>query len=109
MNSACAVVASHAIGSVPFLVEDGKNGLINKDGDTEDLYNKVKYFLEHPHERREMAKNAYRTMTEDNDGRMECRKCSGEVFAAGGKHPPWRAFSGIMDGRCLQQSGDIEG
>ena len=25
MNSACAVVASHAIGSVPFLLKDGEN------------------------------------------------------------------------------------
>jgi glycosyltransferase involved in cell wall biosynthesis len=28
MNSACAVVASHAIGSVPFLLKDGENGFI---------------------------------------------------------------------------------
>jgi len=30
MNSGCAVVASHAIGSVPFLMKDGENGLIYK-------------------------------------------------------------------------------
>lgn len=32
MNSGCAVVASHAIGSVPFLIRDGVNGLIYKTG-----------------------------------------------------------------------------
>ena len=42
MNSGCAVVASHAIGSVPFLLKNGENGLIYKDGDEEDLYNKGK-------------------------------------------------------------------
>ena len=35
MNSGCAVVASHVIGSVPFLIQDGKNGFIYRDGDEE--------------------------------------------------------------------------
>lgn len=30
MNSGCAVVASHAIGSVPFLINDGENGLYTR-------------------------------------------------------------------------------
>lgn len=62
MNSACAVVASHAIGSVPFLIEDGKNGLIYQDGNLDDLYRKVKYLLEHEKERRQISINAYETM-----------------------------------------------
>ena len=33
MNSGCAIVASHAIGSVPFLLEHNVNGLIYKYGD----------------------------------------------------------------------------
>lgn len=64
MNSACAVVASHAIGSVPFLIEDGKNGLIYQDGNLEDLYQKVKWLLDHNDDRCQIAENAYRTMTE---------------------------------------------
>jgi glycosyltransferase involved in cell wall biosynthesis len=32
MNSGCAVVASHAIGSTPFLISDGQNGLIYQSG-----------------------------------------------------------------------------
>ncbi len=62
MNSACAVVASHAIGSVPFLVQNKENGFIYKDGDLDDLYNKVKYLLENFEERKKVAKNAYDTM-----------------------------------------------
>jgi len=62
MNSACAVVASKAIGSVPFLIEDGVNGLIYKDGDIDDLYQKVKYLLDNDIKRRLLAKNAYQTM-----------------------------------------------
>lgn len=64
MNSACAVVASHAIGSVPFLIENGRNGLIYKDGNLDDLYQKVKWLLDYSEERKEIAKNAYTTMTE---------------------------------------------
>ncbi len=46
MNSGCAVVASHAIGSVPFLIENGSNGLVYKNGDMECLYNKVARLLD---------------------------------------------------------------
>ncbi|MBO5341803.1 MAG: glycosyltransferase family 4 protein [Lachnospiraceae bacterium] len=37
MNSGCAVVASHAIGAVPFLLKHEKNGLIYKSGDVAEL------------------------------------------------------------------------
>lgn len=62
MNSGCAVVASHAIGSVPYLIDDGKNGLIYKNGDLDDLYNKVKYLLDNDEKRDEIGKNAYETL-----------------------------------------------
>ena len=64
MNSACAVVASHAIGSVPFLINDGENGFIYKNGDDDDLFNKVKFLLDNPEKRKEMSLNAYKTMAE---------------------------------------------
>ena len=64
MNSACAVVASHAIGSVPFLINDGENGFIYKNGDEDDLFNKVKFLLDNPEKRKEMSLNAYKTMAE---------------------------------------------
>lgn len=64
MNSGCAVVASHAIGSVPFLIENKKNGLIYKDGDFEDFYKKVKILLDNKEKRQELSKNAYFTMSE---------------------------------------------
>ncbi len=62
MNSACAVVASHAIGSVPYLIKDNENGLIYKDGDEDDLYDKVKFLLDNPSKRIEFGKKAYETM-----------------------------------------------
>lgn len=64
MNSACAVVASHAIGSVPLLVEDGKNGFIYKNGDEDDLFEKTRFLLDNPEKRVEVSKKAYRTISE---------------------------------------------
>lgn len=64
MNSACAVVASHAIGSVPFLIDDGKNGFIYKNGDEDSLYERVVQLVKNPGLREEMGRNAYRTLAE---------------------------------------------
>ena len=46
MNSGCAVVASHAIGSVPFLIKNGENGLIYENGNQLDLEKQVLRLLE---------------------------------------------------------------
>lgn len=65
MNSACAVVANRAIGSVPFLVDNGKNGDIYEDGNIDDLYRKVKALLDDPARRLQKSKKAYATITEE--------------------------------------------
>lgn len=62
MSNGCTVVASDAIGSVPFLVEDKTNGLIFKSENIDSLYEKVMYLIEHPMERKQMAISAYKTM-----------------------------------------------
>lgn len=62
MNSGCATVASHAIGSVPFLIKNGENGLIYESGNTRDLCEKVEGLLRDPDECRRMGDAAYLTM-----------------------------------------------
>lgn len=62
MNSGCAVVASHAIGAVPFLLEHGKNGFVYKNGDFEDFYSKVKKLLCDKELQRTFGNNAYNTI-----------------------------------------------
>ena len=64
MNSGCAVVASHAIGSVPFLIENEKNGLIYKDGDFEDFYKKVTILVNNKEKRQKLSRNAYFTIVD---------------------------------------------
>ena len=63
MNSGCAVVASHAIGSVPFLIQNGENGLIYRNGSQEDLEKQVKKLLDDCEYRRQMGENAYQAIT----------------------------------------------
>lgn len=64
MNSGCAVVASDAIGSVPYLIRNGENGLVYHSGDVDELYEKVKYLLDNPLESRCLGERAYIAMTE---------------------------------------------
>lgn len=45
MSSRCAVVVSHAVGAAPFLVEDGKTGMIFKSGNANDAYLKISSLL----------------------------------------------------------------
>lgn len=59
MNSGCAVVASHAIGSVPFLVKHGCNGLVYMNGDTNDLCRKVKTLIMNPQRQKDLGRNSY--------------------------------------------------
>lgn len=64
MNSGCAVVASHAIGAVPFLVQHGKNGLIFESGNLKDLCGQVENLLQNQKEAESLGKVAYQTITE---------------------------------------------
>lgn len=77
MNSACAVVASHAIGSVPFLLQNGENGLVYKSGNVDDLYCKVKSLLCDAEKRKRLARNAYVTITEEWNAENAAKKLLG--------------------------------
>jgi len=64
MNSGCAVVASDAIGSVPYLLEHGKNGLIYKYGNNNDFYNKVKFLMDNIQIQKKLGQAAYETLSQ---------------------------------------------
>lgn len=96
MNSGCAVVASHIIGSVPFLISDGENGMIYKDGDIEDLCTKVKFLMDDPQKRVEMGKAAYKTLCEQwnaENAANRLLKLSQEILS--GKTSPEVFDSGV--------------
>ena len=74
MNSGCAVVASHLAGAVPFLVEDGKNGLVYRSGDREALFEKTKLLLEDPRRQRILGMAAYETVRKTWNGEVAAKR-----------------------------------
>lgn len=62
MNSGCAVVASHAVGCVPFLIKENNNGKIYKSGNNKQLYNIVKRLITNIELCERLGKNAYNTI-----------------------------------------------
>ncbi|MEA4888156.1 MAG: glycosyltransferase [Clostridiaceae bacterium] len=59
MNSGCAVLASNAIGSVPYLVKDKENGLIFQSENWDELYEKVKLLQDNPKLCNQYGRRAY--------------------------------------------------
>ncbi len=89
LNSACAVVSSHAAGSTPYLVKDGENGFVFKSGDLDDLYKKVKYLLENPDTANDFGLKAYNTITGLWNEKEAARRLTEftKVLLSGEKYP----------------------
>lgn len=64
MSNGCSVVASHAIGSVPFLIKHEENGLIYCNGNIDDLFNCVKHLMNDKEFRLQLGKKAFHTIHE---------------------------------------------
>ncbi len=62
MNSACAVVAGHGIGAVPFLLKHGENGLVYRTGNYREFQGYVLRLCSDASMRRKLGENAYGTM-----------------------------------------------
>ncbi|MGB4581283.1 MAG: glycosyltransferase family 4 protein [Coriobacteriia bacterium] len=65
MNSGCAVVASHEIGSVPFLMHDGVNGLVYQSGNLDSLQRNIVSLLNDRAACRRIARCAASTVMRD--------------------------------------------
>lgn len=95
MNSGCAVIASDAIGSVPFLIKNGVNGVIYKDGNQKDLSQLLMELLDNPEKRKKNSQEAYLTMIETWNGEIAAERfveLSKELKA--GRETPY------LDGPC---------
>lgn len=89
MNSGCAVVASHAIGAVPYLMRNRENGLIYHSGNVDELYKKVKYLLDNPGEQERLGKAAYETIVGEWNAEVAAERLINlsEHLLAGEKYP----------------------
>ena len=64
MNSACALIADHMIGAVPYLIDHGKNGFVYRDGNAEELFSFAARLARDRELCRTLGRCAYRTVTE---------------------------------------------
>lgn len=78
LNSACAVVANKAIGSVPFLLDHEINGLMY-DESVYDAYCQVKKLMDNSTMRRELGVKGYYTITETWNA-VNATKCLLQLF-----------------------------
>lgn len=62
MNSGCACVVSHSIGSAPYLIKDGKNGFLYKNGDIRQLCSRVETLARNKKLRIMLGLKAYQTI-----------------------------------------------
>lgn len=64
MNSGCALVAGHMIGAVPYLVKQGENGFVYRDGRPEELFSMAARLASDRELCRAIGENAYRTIAD---------------------------------------------
>jgi len=64
MSEGCLLIGSDEIGAIPFLINDGVNGLVYKSKSVNSLYEKVVWVIEHPNESRVIAENGHKTIHE---------------------------------------------
>ena len=62
MSAGCAVVACNEIGSVPYLIKHGENGLVYDKKDKDSLYENVRMLIDNKDLRAKIQKNAYDTI-----------------------------------------------
>ncbi len=74
MASGCAVVGSHLMGSVPYLINDEENGLIFESGNTDDLYNKVKLLLKNKNMCEKVSENAFKSISNEWNGKKAAER-----------------------------------
>lgn len=79
MACGCACITSDAIGSVPYLIKDGKNGLIFKNGSCKNLVNKLLKLCKHNDLRINLASNGYDTIYEEWNAEIAGKRLS-KVF-----------------------------
>lgn len=86
MNAGCAVIAGSAVGSVPYLIRDGENGMTYAD--EEQLYQKVKLLLNDSRLRNALGREAYKTITGEWNARTAAERllCLSEQLLSG-SHP----------------------
>ncbi len=76
MQNGCCVVASYEAGAVPFLIEDGVNGLCYKDGSFDEFIAKLEYLFNNKNVVKVLAERGKSTIS----GKWNAQKAAGEFM-----------------------------
>ncbi len=79
MSGGCAVVASHLMGSVPYLIRDGVNGRIFESENADDLFIKASELLKDDNLCEKYGRNAFNTIADEWNGTVAANRLS-ELF-----------------------------
>lgn len=63
MNSGCALIADHMTGAAPYLIKNGHNGFLYRDGRKEQLFARAAQLVQDRQLCRRLGRNAYGTIT----------------------------------------------
>ena len=74
MSSRCCVVAGDAAGAVPFLIENGRNGMVFHDGNWDELTEILENLLNHPDLRESLSSQGERSIIELWNGRIAAER-----------------------------------
>lgn len=74
MNSGCAVVADHMIGAAPYLIRQGDNGLMYRDGREDELFRTVEELLKNPEKCRRLGEAAQRSIATEWNARTAAQR-----------------------------------
>ena len=87
MTAGCALVASSAMGSVPYMIKNRDNGFVCDWDDIDGFYNATKLLIENADLRNVISRRAVETMKDDYSPETAadrfCRYFEGEVFTEG--------------------------
>lgn len=98
MNSGCAVLASHGIGAVPFLLRHGKNGVVFESGNLKDMEEKAEILLKSAAQRRRLGDAAYETIAQEWNAETAADRLveiAGKLLKAGGADAGRASKAGI--------------
>lgn len=89
LNAGCAVIASHACGATPFLVDDKRTGLVFLSGSVRSLADKLKRLIADERYRHDLGKNAYEQMEDLWNPHVAAERVVGlyEALCAGADTP----------------------
>lgn len=90
MSTGCATLASSAVGSVPFLIDTPKNGIIYRYGDFADFENKLELLIRDAKLRKSIGKASFETIKNEYNHTVAVKRLM-EFIDSGCKGAPYKS------------------